>query len=103
HLLMRPDVCAARRLAGIVLDVGALSYCMHIGGETAAPLYPLYSLVILANGFRFGRPYLLAAADIAVASLALTTVVTEFFAAHPGLSLALLGGLIVPAFQMCAL
>jgi CheY-like chemotaxis protein/HPt (histidine-containing phosphotransfer) domain-containing protein len=103
HLLSRPGVCAARRLAGILVDLGALSYCMHIGGEMAAPLYPLYSLVILANGFRFGRPYVLAAADTAVASFALMTVATEFFAAHPGLSLGLLGGLIVPALQVCAL
>ena len=103
HLLLRPGVSAARRLAGILVDLGALSYCMHIGGETAVPLYPLYLLAILANGFRFGTRYLLAAADTAVASFALVTVATEFFAAHPGLSLGLLGGLIVPALQVWAL
>jgi CheY-like chemotaxis protein len=103
HLLLRPGASAARRLAGILLDLGALSYCMHVGGETALPLYPLYLLAILANGFRFGTRYLLAAADTAVASFALVTVETEFFAAHPGLSLGLLGGLIVPALQVCAL
>jgi CheY-like chemotaxis protein/HPt (histidine-containing phosphotransfer) domain-containing protein len=103
HLLLRPGASAARRLAGILLDLGALSYCMHVGGETALPLYPLYLLAILANGFRFGTRYLLAAADTAVASFALVTVATEFFAAHPGLSLGLLGGLIVPALQVCAL
>jgi CheY-like chemotaxis protein len=102
HLLLRPEASAARRLAGILLDFGALSYCMHIGGETALPLYPLYLLVILTNGFRFGTRYLLAAADTAIASFALMTVATEFFAAHPGLSLGLLGGLIVPALQVCA-
>ena len=103
HLLLRPGASAARRLAGILLDLGALSYCMHIGGETAVPLYPLYLLAILANGFRFGTRYLLAAADTAVASFALVTIATEFFAAHPGLSLGLLGGLIVPALQVRAL
>ncbi len=102
HLLLRPGASPARRLAGILVDLGSLSYCLHIGGETAAPLYPLYLLVILANGFRFGTPYLLAAADTAVASFALVTVATDSFAAHAGLSLALLGGLIVPALQVCA-
>ena len=102
HLLLRPDASAVRRLAGILVDFGALSYCVHIGGETALPLYPLYLLVILANGFRFGTRYLLAAADTAVASFALVTVATEFFAAHPALSLGLLGGLIAPALQVCA-
>jgi CheY-like chemotaxis protein len=103
HLLLRPGASAARRLAGILVDLGALSYCMHIGGETALPLYPLYLLAIAANGFRFGTRYLLAAADTAVAGFALVTVATEFFAAHPGLSLGLLGGLIVPPLQLCGL
>src|ERR1700687_5136824 len=85
HLLWRPGASAARRLAGILLDFGALSYCMHVGGEMALPLYPLYLLAILANGFRFGTGYLLAGADVAVASFALVTGATEFFAAHPGL------------------
>src|SRR5919201_2025035 len=80
HVLLRPGACAARRLAGILIDLGALSYCMHIAGETAVPLYPLYLLAIFANGFGFGKPYLLAAADTAVASFALVTVSTEFFA-----------------------
>ncbi len=103
HLLLRPGASAARRLAGIFVDLGALSYCMHIGGETALPLYPLYLLAVSANGFRFGTRYLLAAADTAVASFALVTLATEFFAAHPGLSLGLLGGLVVPPLQLCAL
>ena len=103
HLLLQPGISAARRLAGILLDLGGLSYCMYIDGEMALPLYPLYLLAILANGFRFGTRYLLAAADMAVASLALVTVATQFFASHAGLSLGLLGGLIVPALQVCAL
>src|SRR5262249_26756352 len=100
-LLLRPAASPARRLAGILLDLGALSYCMHVGGEIAAPLYPLYLMVIWANGFRFGTRYLLAAADTAVGSFALVTVATEFFAAHSALSLGLLGGLIVPALHLC--
>jgi CheY-like chemotaxis protein/HPt (histidine-containing phosphotransfer) domain-containing protein len=99
HLLLRPGRSAGRRLAGMLVDLGALSYCMHVGGETAAPLYPVYLLIVLTNGSRFGTRYLLAAAGAAVASLALATVATQFFAAHPGLSLGLLGGLIVPSMR----
>lgn len=38
-LLLRPAASTARRLAGILLDLGALSYCMHVGGghTTGAP------------------------------------------------------------------
>ena len=99
-LLLRPAASPARRLAGILLDVGALSYCMHVGGELSVPLYPLYLVTIWANGFRFGTRYLLAAASTAVASFALASVATEFFATHPALSLGLLGGLIVPALHL---
>jgi CheY-like chemotaxis protein/HPt (histidine-containing phosphotransfer) domain-containing protein len=99
-LLLRSGASAGRRLAGILVDFGALSYCMHVSGEIALPLYPLYLVAIWANGFRFGTRYLLAVADTAVASFALGTVATEFFAAHPALSLGLLGGLIVPALHL---
>jgi CheY-like chemotaxis protein/HPt (histidine-containing phosphotransfer) domain-containing protein len=97
HLLLRPGRSAGRCVAGMLVDLGALSYCMHLGGETAAPLYPVYLLIVLTNGSRFGTRYLLAAAGAAVAGLALATVATPFFAAHPGLSAGLLGCLIVPA------
>src|SRR5262249_50116733 len=101
HVVLRPGVSLARRLAGMLADLGALSCCMHLGGETSLPLYPVYFLAIFANGFRFGTPHLLAATDVAAASFALAAVATEFFATHPGLSLGLLGGLIVPALYIC--
>ena len=61
HLALRPGVSTARRLAGILIDVGALSCCMHLAGETAVPLYPVYFVAIFANGSRLGTAYLLAA------------------------------------------
>ena len=50
----RGDV-PARRIAAIVLDVGALSYVFLIGGSHAAPLYFLYQWIIIGYGFRFGK------------------------------------------------
>src|SRR5450759_1242384 len=66
HLLYRPGVSVARRLIGMVIDLGLFSYGMHAGGETFALLYPIYLWIIFGNGFRFGVPYLFAACGTSV-------------------------------------
>jgi CheY-like chemotaxis protein len=95
HGLYRPGGSAGRRLAGILADLGTLSYCLHIGGEVMAPLYPLYLLIAFANGAQLGTAYLLAAAAVGVAGFALMAMTTEFWLSHQALSLGLAGGLIL--------
>ena len=68
HLLYQPGQSVARRAIGMLCDFGIFSYCMHIGGEAMAPLYPIYLWVIFGNGFRFGLTYLAAASACRLAS-----------------------------------
>jgi len=56
----------ARRLLGIVCDLGILSYGIDISNIVAASLYPLILWVIIANGYRYGVKYLYVALAVAV-------------------------------------
>ncbi|MCK5825674.1 MAG: response regulator [Desulfuromusa sp.] len=58
-LLISPGTSVSRRYFGIVTDIGAATAALYIAGELAAPLFVVYLWVIFANGFRFGRKYLL--------------------------------------------
>lgn len=95
HLLCRPGASAGRRLVGMVFDLGIFSYGMHVGGETFALLYPIYLWVIFGNGFRFGVPYLFAAAATSVITFGIVIATTPFWQSHLGLAAGLSAGLIL--------
>ncbi len=95
HLLYQPGASVVRRLIGMVLDFGIFSYGMHVGGETFAPLYPIYLWTIFGNGFRFGVPYLLAASGISVIAFGAVIATTDFWQAQSGLAAGLTAGLIL--------
>jgi two-component system sensor histidine kinase RpfC len=42
HLCVRPEGSDTRRLLAMVTDLGSLSYCIHVGGESTSVLYPIY-------------------------------------------------------------
>lgn len=94
-ILYRPGMSPARRLAGMLFDVTSFSYCLHIGGESMAPLYPIYLWVIFGNGFRFGLTYLAAASACGVVSFTAMAVSTPFWRAHLPLAAGLASGLIL--------
>src|SRR5262245_43938989 len=61
HMLAWPQTCHPRRVIGMIVDIGALTYCLYVGGQTTAVLWPIYLWIIFGNGFRFGLRYLFAA------------------------------------------
>jgi two-component system sensor histidine kinase RpfC len=95
HLLYRPGVSVARRLIGMVIDLGIFSYGMHAGGETFALLYPIYLWVIFGNGFRFGVPYLFAASGTSVLTFGAVIATTAFWQEHLSLAAGLSAGLVL--------
>ena len=95
HLLYRPGVSVVRRVTGMVVDLGIFSYGMHAGGETFAPLYPIYLWVIFGNGFRFGLPYLFASCGISVLAFGAVIATTAFWQEHSRLAAGLTAGLIL--------
>ena len=84
----RGDV-PARRIAAIVLDVGALSYVFLIGGSHAAPLYFLYQWIIIGYGFRFGKKYLFVALTLSLLGFGWVIFSVPYWVSERGLSVGL--------------
>jgi two-component system sensor histidine kinase RpfC len=102
-IIYQPGVSPARRLICLVFDFAIFSYCMHIGGEAMAPLYPIYLWAIFGNGFRFGLTYLAAASACAVVTFTAVVLTTPFWAAHLPTSAGLASGLILLPLYMSSL
>ena len=99
HLIWRPHVSPARRIAGMLLDLITLPVGMIVGDEVVAPLYPMYLWIILGMGFRYGRRYLLAAAVLSLVGFAAVIALTEFWRTHLALSASLWFALVIlPAY-----
>ncbi|CAM8657796.1 hybrid sensory histidine kinase BarA [Oxalobacteraceae bacterium] len=97
-VLGRGDV-PARRIASIVLDVGALSYVFLIGGIHAAPLYFLYQWIIIGYGFRFGKKYLFIALALSLIGFGWVIVSVPYWISEPGLSIGLwVGTLLISTY-----
>lgn len=99
HILMFPGVSHARRLIGIVADLGLFSFGMHISGEAGATFILVYFWAVLGNGFRFGVFYLAVAAVTALASFGVVYLTTPFWQSQPSLSIGLaLALVVIPAY-----
>jgi len=99
HLLWRPGVSHARRIIGLMCDVGIFSYGLHATDGIGAALFPIYFWIVLGNGFRFDRRYLALAAVTSAAAFAVVARTTPFWIANPVLDLGVLAGLIgIPAY-----
>ena len=95
RLLNSPERSAVRRMVAITADFATVTCYMVFLGERAAPLFLLYVWMTLANGFRFGKPYLLA--SLALGALGFSTALwqSEFWRSHVQLGYSLLGAFIV--------
>jgi len=99
HILLRPQALPARRIAGMLIDTIGLNGVMAVGGFATALFYPILLWVILGHGFRFGKPYLFAAAGTSLALFALVITTNPEWRTVPALDIALLFALVVlPAY-----
>lgn len=99
HILVDPRVRPPRRIAGMLVDTVGLNAMMAVGGFATAPFYPILLWVILGHGFRFGKPYLFAAAGTSFLLFALVIAWNSEWRTVPALDVALLLALVVlPAY-----
>jgi two-component system, sensor histidine kinase RpfC len=90
----RPVASPLRRVLGAVLDTAMLTMALASFGEASAPLYLVYVWITLANGFRYGTPYLLLTLGLCLASFSTVLLIGDFWIAHRTLGLGLLLGLL---------
>jgi two-component system sensor histidine kinase RpfC len=99
HIAWRPEVMPARRITGMLIDTLGLNGVMFIGGMATAPFYPILLWVILGHGFRFGKPYLFAAATVSFVLFGLVIFFNEEWGTVPALDVALMLTLVIlPAY-----
>ena len=95
HLMLRPGISAPRRAVALLLDIGFLSWYLHIGGEAHALFIAIYLWVVFGNGFRFGLAWLRAAMAATLAGFGAVVLTTPFWREQPHLSIGLLVGFVV--------
>lgn len=95
-----PGERPVRRILSILLDIASLTYLLIVGGSHAAPLCFLYQWIVIGNGFRFGRTYLLIALVLALSGFGLVIVVSPYWQDDQGLALGLwLGTLLISMYS----
>ena len=87
-----------RIFAANCFDVTMVGLALGIAEGTGVPLlllYLVYVWIILGNGLRFGRPHLDTAAALSVLSLLVVAITSPHGSLDAGLSLVLVGGLLM--------
>jgi two-component system sensor histidine kinase RpfC len=89
-IVISPASSPARRVFGAVVDSAACSYFMARTGVNGLPLYIVYLWIIVGNGFRYGRFYLLNTLVLSGIGFSIVLYVSPFWRAHLGVGVALL-------------
>src|SRR5438477_3048163 len=85
-LLMRLTASIWLRRCAAVLDAAILALFLHFGGQDAAGWYPVYLLLIVYGGFRFGVGALVGNAALAVLGFSAVAATTAFWQQQPALT-----------------
>ncbi|MCU0804332.1 MAG: ATP-binding protein [Burkholderiales bacterium] len=93
-ILRRPGVSVARRLGGAVLDNFGVTCSMLLVGEHTAPFVLVYVWITLANGFRYGRRYLLFSLLLGVVGFVTVVATTPYWRENVAMGLGLLVGMV---------
>jgi two-component system sensor histidine kinase RpfC len=84
-----------RRVVAMFGDYSTITCYMALFGERAAPLFIVYVWMTLANGFRFGKPYLLFSLALGSVGFSVVIAASDFWRSHLGMAYGLLIGLVM--------
>ena len=88
------DKSPLRRAVAMSADFSTVTCYMAFFGEAAAPLFLLYVWMTLANGFRFGKQYLLISLGFGAAGFGAVLWYSDFWLAHRYMGYGLLGAFV---------
>jgi len=89
-IVISPGMSPARRVFGAVVDSAATSYFMARTGVNGLPLYVVYLWIIVGNGFRYGKLYLLNTLALSGIGFSIVLYTSPFWQAHLGAGIGLL-------------
>jgi len=94
-----PAKSVARRIAGILVDVGIATLYLWFAGANGVWMIPAYLFIIFGNGFRYGRVYLFACQALSVVGWAAAGFFVPYWQEHSAECAALLATLaLVPLY-----
>ncbi|HEY8067943.1 MAG TPA: ATP-binding protein [Burkholderiales bacterium] len=83
-ILAYPGVSPFRRLLGVFVDIGAVTFFMVQSEDRGLPLFLVYVWVTLANGFRFGPLYLVVSLVASLVGFGAVLATSGFWDEHLG-------------------
>jgi two-component system, sensor histidine kinase RpfC len=89
-IVISPGASPVRRVLGAVVDSAAASYFMVRTGVNGLPLYVVYLWIIVGNGFRYGKAYLLNTLALSCVGFAVVLYASPFWQGHLGVGGSLL-------------
>jgi two-component system, sensor histidine kinase RpfC len=89
-IAISPGMSPARRVFGAVVDSAATSYFMAQTGVNGLPLYVVYLWIIVGNGFRYGKFYLLNTLALSGIGFSVVLYTSSFWQTHLGAGIGLL-------------
>lgn len=81
-ICLSPAASRIRRLIGMVVDVGAATFCMFLAGEAGVVMIGVYLFVIFGNGFRYGSAYLMVCQLLCLAGFAAVLMLAPYWQSH---------------------
>jgi two-component system sensor histidine kinase RpfC len=102
-IIVRPGVSPARRLIAAFVDIAAVTFFMVETDDHGAPLFLVYLWITLANGFRFGRRYLIASLVMSCVGFAMVLHLGEFWQKHLDIGAGLLVGFVAISLYVLTL
>ncbi len=97
------NISPARRVFAQFVDVAAISTCLVLFGESAAPMFLRSLWVTLGSGFRFGPRYLLSELAMSVVGFGIALYVNDFWREHTAMGIGLLVGMFAVSMYVLSL
>lgn len=102
-ILINPGISVPRRIVVIAIDIVIVTYFLYLLGDVATPLFGLYLLNSIGNGFRYGTRYLYLSSILGLIGFTFVLATSEYWSAHRSLGVGLLMALIILPMYMASL
>ena len=102
-ILRNPGINPPRRIAGMLVDIGCTTLFLATSREQGIVLVIIYLWVIIGNGFRYGRTYLLLSSALSAAGLTAVFLKNPIWSKEPWLYESFLLAIIILPLYMSSL
>jgi two-component system, sensor histidine kinase RpfC len=90
-----PAASPARRILGMLVDVGATTFALSLTGAAGVWVVGVYLFVIFGNGFRYGRRYLYLCQMLCLAGFVPVVILAPWWRDEPSVGFGLMFWMIV--------